>query len=210
MTQHQPRDVRREQVLDAALKLFVAHGYEDSTVDEIAREAGLSKGSIYWYFKSKLEILFELTDRYVAQSQAEVIRMAASDKYGTAALYKAHRDLRLADEKDPNREKLLGQLMALTARYPEIRGRMKDYYRKWDEVTAQLLDQSVKEGRLLPVNGKAVAQAIVALYDGLTLRQQIDPEVNLVEVIETTMKLVHDALTQHLKTPSRPTPKELA
>jgi hypothetical protein len=43
-----------------------------------------------------------------------------------------------------------------------------------------------------------VAQAIVALYDGLCMRQQIDPEVNVINVIETTMKLVHDALTRHL------------
>ena len=197
MTKHQSKDFRREQVLDAALKLFVTRGYEDSTVDEISRDAGLSKGSIYWYFDSKLDILFELTDRYVAQSQSEVVRLAAADKYGTEALYKAHRDLHQADEKDPNREKLLSQLMALAARYPEIRDKMREYYRQWDKVVTELIQRAVDNGRFSPVDAKAVSQAITALYDGLCMRQQIDPEVNVIDVIETTMKLVHDALTQH-------------
>ena len=209
MTKHQSRDVRREQILNAALKLFVTGGYEDTTVEAVAKEAGLSKGSIYWYFDSKLEILFELTDRYVAESQSEVIRMAAADRYGTEALYKSHRELHQRDEKDPNREKLLGQLMALAARYPEIRDRMREYYRKWDTVTTDLIQNAVDNGKFLPVDAKAVAQAIVALYDGLCMRQQIDPDVNVIHVIETTMKLMHDALTRHLHPIAEPGTKKV-
>ena len=210
MTHHESRSHRREQVLDAALKLFVTRGYEDSTVDDIARNAGVSKGSIYWYFKSKLEILFELTDRYVTESQSQVVRLAAADKYGTEALYKAHRDMHLAAGKDSDMEKLLSQLMALTARYPEIRDRMRNYYRQWDTVTAQLIERGVTDGKFSPVDAKAVAQAIVALYDGLCMRQQIDPEVDVLNVIETTMKLVHDALTQHAHPHPQPAIKETA
>jgi AcrR family transcriptional regulator len=209
MTKHQPRDYRREQVLDAALKLFVKHGYEDSTVDEISRDAGLSKGSIYWYFDSKLDILFALTDRYTAQSQAEVVRMAGADKYGTEALYKSHRDLRRADEKDPNREKLLSQLMGLAARYPEIRTKMREYYRQWDDVVTELIERAVKEGKFSPVDARSISQAITALYDGLCMRQQIDSEVDVITVIETTMRLVHEALVKHVHSQPKMGAKEL-
>jgi len=54
-----------------------------------------------------------------------------------------------------------------------------------------------------------VAQAIVALYDGLCMRQQIDPDVNVIHVIETTMKLVHDALTRHLHPIAGPVTKKV-
>jgi len=209
MTKHQTRDYRREQVLDSALKLFVKHGYEDSTVEEISRDAGLSKGSIYWYFDSKLDILFALTDRYVAQSQSEVVRLAAADKYGTEALFKSHRDLHRAGEKDPNREKLLSQLMGLAARYPEIRDKMREYYRQWDNVVTELIQRAVEGGRFAPVDAKCISQAISALYDGLCMRQQIDPKVDVIAVIETTMKLVHDALTQHAHSQQKVAVKEM-
>lgn len=196
MTEHLPRDTRRQQILNAAVELFVERGYENSSVDEIARVAGLSKGSIYWYFKSKLDILFALTDRYVEESQAEVVRLAAQDKYGTEALYKVHRDLDLQKQASPEKDKLLSQLMGLAARYPEIRERMSEYYRKWDDVSANLISGAVERGHFAPVDAKSLAQAIAALYDGLCMRRQLDPAVDIVTVIETIMKLAHDALVQ--------------
>jgi len=48
---------RREAILDAAQRLFVAHGYDRTTLREIAREAGLSTGAIYIYFQTKATIL---------------------------------------------------------------------------------------------------------------------------------------------------------
>jgi AcrR family transcriptional regulator len=47
---------RRNQILDAALEVFVDKGLDMATVDEIAQAAGISKGTIYLYFKSKDEI----------------------------------------------------------------------------------------------------------------------------------------------------------
>jgi len=209
MTEHLPRDMRRQQILNAALQLFVERGYEDSSVDEIARVAGLSKGSIYWYFKSKLDILFSLTDRFVEESQAEVVRLAADDKYGTEALYKAHREMDVQKQMDPAKDKLLSQLMGLAARYPEIRERMCEYYRQWDSVTANLVQGAVNNGKFTPVDAKSLAQAIGALYDGLCLRRQLDPQIDIVTVIETIMKLAHDALT-HGARPVKGAPVRMA
>ena len=198
MTEHLPRDARRQQILSAALQLFVERGYENSSVDEIARVAGLSKGSIYWYFKSKLEILFALTDHFVEQSQSEVVRMAAADKYGTEALYKVHRDLHEQKQITPENDKLLSQLMGLAAHQPEIRNRMCEYYRKWDNVSADLIQGAMNRGEFSAADSRAIAQAICALYDGLCMRKQLDPDIDLVHVIETTTKLIHQALTQNL------------
>ncbi len=53
---------RREDILRAAIELFSQSGYHGVTVDAIAQKAGISKGNLYWYFKSKQEIfqlLFE-------------------------------------------------------------------------------------------------------------------------------------------------------
>ena len=49
---------RRERVLNVAAELIVHYGYDKTTVSDIAREAGISKGAIYLHFDSK-EALFE-------------------------------------------------------------------------------------------------------------------------------------------------------
>lgn len=46
----------RAAIMDAALTCFERHGIASSTLDQIAAEAGVSKGAIYWHFKGKLEI----------------------------------------------------------------------------------------------------------------------------------------------------------
>ena len=51
-----------QQVLAAALRLFVSKGYENATIDTIAAEAGLTKGAVYFYFKGKAALLHALLD----------------------------------------------------------------------------------------------------------------------------------------------------
>jgi AcrR family transcriptional regulator len=194
MTEHQSKDARRDQILDAAVKLFVAQGYENSTVDEIAKEAGLSKGSIYWYFKSKLDILFELTDWYVSYSQQTLIQTADLSAYGTEALYKSHRILRQLGHEHPERDQLVSQLFGLAGRYPEIRDRLETYHRKWEETASTLIQQAINNGFFRPVNATHIAQAITALYNGLCLRKVTDAGIDDIAIIETTTKLIYDAL----------------
>ncbi len=57
-------EARRDQILEAALRLFARKGFAESTVDEVAAEAGLGKATIYLYFPSKEILLQKLVDRF--------------------------------------------------------------------------------------------------------------------------------------------------
>ncbi len=48
---------RRNQILDAATTVFVRLGFQHARMDDIVEESGLSKGTLYWYFKSKEDII---------------------------------------------------------------------------------------------------------------------------------------------------------
>lgn len=52
-----------DRICEAALELFVQKGYRATTIDEIAKRGGLTKGAIYYYFKSKAELLCEIVNR---------------------------------------------------------------------------------------------------------------------------------------------------
>ena len=58
---------RRKQIIDAARALFAHRGYHGITADAIAAWSGISKGNLYWYFKSKQDILQLLFDDIVEQ-----------------------------------------------------------------------------------------------------------------------------------------------
>ncbi len=57
------REARKKEILDAALKLFSRKGYEETSMDEIAERAELSKGILYYYFHSKEELFYEVALR---------------------------------------------------------------------------------------------------------------------------------------------------
>jgi AcrR family transcriptional regulator len=54
-----PRERKRRRILSAATDLFLRHGYRKTNVDDVARSAGVSKGTLYLHFKSKAELLVQ-------------------------------------------------------------------------------------------------------------------------------------------------------
>lgn len=68
-------DVRRAEILDVAQALFQSQGYAVTSVDEIVRSAGVAKGTFYYYFKSKQDILDALVRQMGAKmaEQAQII-----------------------------------------------------------------------------------------------------------------------------------------
>lgn len=57
------KEQRRNDILNAAERIFFSKGFEDSTMDDVAEEAELSKGTLYLYFKSKEELFHEIAKR---------------------------------------------------------------------------------------------------------------------------------------------------
>lgn len=54
----------KERIIDASINLFLAKGYVGATTKELAEKAGVAKGTLYWHFKSKDEILEKVLDRF--------------------------------------------------------------------------------------------------------------------------------------------------
>ncbi len=71
-------EARPDEILDAALGLFVARGFAQTTVDDIARAADLSKGAVYLYFPSKEALLEGLIRRAVASPARRAVAELAN------------------------------------------------------------------------------------------------------------------------------------
>lgn len=80
-TKREQRAASIEALLTEALTLFITQGYHATTVEEIAQAAGLTKGAVYFYFKSKANVLMALLDRTEELTVAPTI--AAMDKAGS-------------------------------------------------------------------------------------------------------------------------------
>lgn len=78
-----PQDpkIRIDEILDTAEPLFSANGYRKTTIHDITKRMGVAKGMVYYYFKSKEEILEAVINRQISVMLADIKQMAYSDEF---------------------------------------------------------------------------------------------------------------------------------
>lgn len=156
-----PAETRREQLLLAAHSLFDKKGYRATTLDEIARAVGLTKGSVYHHFKNKETILLELTRMIMSSYQGGVGQLPE----GTLRPGELVRCLRKIDEQTPmhgvrHNLSLLGEITQL----PRIRRAIEAGYEQFIGMCARSLDPALAR------SSKELWQLAVLtvnFYDGL-------------------------------------------
>jgi len=113
-------DARPDEVLDAALVLFMREGYEATRVEDIAKLAGISKATVYLYFTSKLSLLEGLVQRSL--SPVALLAEKSIDEFEGSGQEAIGFVLRLVCEKmsDPNVYAIPAIIMREANRFPSI------------------------------------------------------------------------------------------
>ncbi len=70
-------EFRRAEILAAARKVFAARGFRDATLEEVAQEAGLAKGTLYLYFSSKEEMFWDIFRGSIMEMQERLAAVLA-------------------------------------------------------------------------------------------------------------------------------------
>lgn len=184
-------DQRKAQILDAALRVFSRQPYEAVNVREIAREAGLSVGGVYWYFQSKDEILAALLQRQAEENLALLHALVETDA-------PAAQRLNLLFEQILNQVDTVSQLYLMGAKYHVMLSRDPASRRLMDSIgagylqgIAALIEQGIARGEFAPLNPQEAAQAFLGAYEGLMLLWVISPEsVRLKESLQAAAQLL--------------------
>lgn len=111
---------RPDEVLDAALTLFARNGFAATKVEDIAREAGLSKGAIYRYFPSKEDIFESLVKRAIAPIAERTEDLARTSHEDPAVLLKAVLSVVAVKLSDPDTMALPRIVLQEAGRFPEL------------------------------------------------------------------------------------------
>jgi TetR/AcrR family acrAB operon transcriptional repressor len=170
-------EARRAQILDAAFRVFAERGYHAARMDDLVRESGLSKGSLYWHFESKEDVFLALFDAL----EAEVF--AAWDDEETHE----HSVLRMvAREGEIVLQRLVAERAALAAwmeflAHPAARERMQVTYDRSRARLAGLVRRGIDAGELdpaLPV--PETAALLTGAVEGLVLQACVSPDFDAI------------------------------
>ena len=73
-------ETRRNEIMDAAQRLFEREGYTKTSVEAIIKEAGIAKGTFYYYFKAKQDILRAIVENIISQVEKYFISIVETEK----------------------------------------------------------------------------------------------------------------------------------
>ncbi|MGC9453462.1 MAG: TetR/AcrR family transcriptional regulator [Phycisphaerae bacterium] len=171
---------RREEILSAAAVVFDARGYSETTMEDIARQAGISKGSIYNYFPSKQALFREVFTDAVSMDD-EVMKVTLAQDMSTVE--KVSRLLELWYER-LNEYIRIGRLVLefwATAARQERTGEASHWfstmYTRRRENLAALLQEGMERGEFTSRFDPSVAAAlIISLLRGVTVQAVIEGE----------------------------------
>jgi AcrR family transcriptional regulator len=150
----------RDAVLTAAEQLLGRLGYRKMTVDDIARAAGVGKGTVYLHFRSKEEVALATIDRLVGRVVARLEELARGPGTSTERL-RAMLAARVLVRFDAvaGYSASLDELLADVR--PALLERRKGWFRREERVFAALLADGARDGLLAPVPSAATARALL-------------------------------------------------
>jgi len=176
---------RRKGILLAAEKVFGARGYASSTMEAVAAEAGISKGSIYNYFKNKEDLFRQVFTQAVAASEDQTVRLLAEPLTAAEKLGRVLDDwfARLGYYKRIGR--LLLEFWVAAARESqdgELAGWFQEMYARWRGIMEAIIAQGIEAGEFRDdLDPPAAAALILAMIDGVTVQTILDMDAHIDE-----------------------------
>jgi AcrR family transcriptional regulator len=161
---------RKQQIFEAAVACFGRKGYHLTTMDDIAAECGLSKGSLYWYFSSKKELFLYLFSVMMDQMTG-TWEQVVNDQQLTPT-EKLQTTLSIFGPVMEDWAPFFGVMLEAwgQTRFDEdVEELMHNFYKPYIAMMTQVLQEGVDSGEFQMASPEATAAVILSLYDGMTL-----------------------------------------
>lgn len=169
----------RERIVEAAAELFRKNGFHSTSLSQILKEAGLTKGGFYFHFKSKEELGDAVID-YMREYWIKNVLNEVAKESGALAKIERMFDIMIKTHES-NAFHGCALLAVLTAEMMEVEehfsNRLRKIYLNWKESIVAILEQGKREGLFKSwVNPDSLALLMIGAMQGSTMMAHLDPE----------------------------------
>ncbi|HEY4428933.1 MAG TPA: helix-turn-helix domain-containing protein [Solirubrobacteraceae bacterium] len=186
----------RDELLEAALRVFARRGYPEAGVDEIAAEAGYSKGALYWHFSGKADLLTTLLEERVDEPVRDRVGLLASAPPEQDMSVEATREF--ARQLEDEREAMLleREYWSLAIRDPELRAGYAERQTELRNSLAAALQARARHlgAPDLTMPSEDVARIVMSIIGGLTVDELVDPGSVRPELLGEALALIYAGL----------------
>jgi len=170
------RENKRNEILIAAIRVFARQGVSRTKMIDIAHEAGIGKGTVYEYYKSKDEIFYE-SFRYFMQKTDDIIFKRLNEIKDPVARLEGYIDGWLESMSDSI--DLVAIMMdywaeGIRAKNEDSIFNLKKIYAEYRNAISVLLNEGIVKNKFKTVNTKITASILIGMLDGIALQWIMD------------------------------------
>jgi AcrR family transcriptional regulator len=194
-----PRELSRDKaslIVEAMRASVAARGIAGSTFDHVAREAGVSRGLLHYYFGTKERLLVEVVRREWEVTREQLERTVGAADSADAVLSALVESFEEFIGEGPSTVVTFYEILALAQRNEEIAAELQELGRQTRQHLAGLLRQKADAGVLsLRADAQATAGFVLALADGLTVRLLCEPELQIAPMLDLAVEAARALLS---------------
>jgi AcrR family transcriptional regulator len=194
MTRHLPEDVRRRQILDAARKCFIEKGYFPTRMEDIAEEAKLSKGGIYFHFESKRQIFEALVRQEYEESAAFVADMSKTGGNYQELIANLARHYIEFFRNRPDYPRFFMVMGEMAGRDPSVRSMLAQLQAEYTRVISGFLKSGIESGALRPIDPEATATVLKGIIDAIEGYMAIGVEMDTERILAAGMQILSQGI----------------
>jgi AcrR family transcriptional regulator len=173
------RQERRQQILEAALAVFSERGFHGANVSDVAAAAGVSQGTIYWYFDSKEELLTAAILSYFMQFEQDTLAGLGGHETAAGKLRALGQSMTQLAQEIQGLFTLFLEYWASSARREEAGQLWAGMLTEYKDVIVAIIEEGVARGEFRPVQAGPLVWAVMAAYDGLAAYTMLIPDLDL-------------------------------
>ena len=200
LTRAERKEDTRCRLLASAARVFARRGFHAASVEDVAEDAGFSKGAVYSNFESKEDLFLAMLEARFAARVAEVREVVSSaGEPGEQARRSADGFIRQFAE-DPDWPVLFMEFWAYAQRNPSVRRRFAAQVRELRRAIAEILEARAAEaGAELPVPAEQLAAMTFAMATGVALERQLDRDAVPDEMFGSMLEMFFAGVQAHAR-----------
>jgi len=183
---------RTDAILDAAYDVFSTKGYHNATVDDIAQQAGVSKGTCYQYFSGKEEIFVATLDRNLGKlfAEAETAAESATDALAKMGL----KGLTIISKFKELQFMFIGLYTEIMGGNLELKAKAAELFDRVAKFLAEDIEQGIKQKVFRPVEPETVAYAMIGIAGAVGNRYLIEDDFDVLHFFTNLMDFMQHGL----------------
>jgi AcrR family transcriptional regulator len=176
MKRQKRKEETKERILMIASECFSEKGYDSTSVEEICKRSGISKGGFFHHFPTKQALFLEILNNWLSNLDKEMEKIIEESENVYIALIRLSGIMKKVLKDSYGHLPLFLEFLSKAEKDKEVWKEIISHFKRYREYFRELIKRGIEEGSINKSDPSILSQIIVSFSIGVLLQELLDPE----------------------------------